>query len=107
MPAKAEATTFVHADLEVMNRKSDVRGHTEALLLCKGATQVSIYRVGCAGKGLRKSIIEALRSQFRSVVPCAPRHQRDCQKLERADACANFDLSSRTRRRQSSPMALR
>ena len=41
VPAKAEATTFVHADLEAMSRKSDVRGHTEALLVCKGATKVS------------------------------------------------------------------
>ena len=56
MPAKAEATTLVHADLEAMSRKSDVRGHTEALLLCKGATRVAICRVGCAGKGLRKSM---------------------------------------------------
>ena len=72
MPAKAEATTFVHADLEAMNRKSDVRGHTEALLLCKGATQVSIYRVGCAGKGLRKSMRYVVT--LRVLLP-APRHQ--------------------------------
>ena len=96
VPAKAEATTFVHADLEAMNRKSDVRGHTEALPLCKGATRQRATEID-----------EALRSQFRSVVPCAPRHQRDCQKLERADACASFGLGSHTRRRQSSPMALR
>ena len=75
VPAKAEATTLVHADLEAMSRKSDVRGHTEALPLCKGATQVSIYRVGCAGKGLRKSMKRHVVT-FRVLLP-APRHLRD------------------------------
>ena len=87
------------------SRTSDGRGHTEALLLCQGATQAAICRVGCAGKGLRKSMKRYVVT-FRVLLP-APRHQRDCEKLERADACASFDLSSRTRRRQSSTMDLR